>query len=1703
MTDSRITKPKRSIAARITGILGKTALILLLFIILLFILVQLPPVQNFVRKKAQTWLQNKLHTNVQIGSLFIGIPRKIELGDVYIEDQKHDTLLAGGRLSVKLDMLKLLRSDISISEVRLDDIVAKVKRQLPDTAFNFQFILNAFRTTPKKPKSQADTSAIKMSLKSLVMNRTKLLYQDVVTGNDVEMHFSKFITNIDTLDITHERIGIPSINLKGLTARVHQTKPLAKPYAPTQTRVDSMQSSNFQFQLRNLNFQDIDLEYANDESGLYTHCTLGELLLLARGFDMTRRMISLAELQLNNTNIIIKTGSGSSSQKKASKTARDTTDTSPQGPGWRILASRIRLNNNAFSFDNKDAPRAPAGMDYQHLHLRNIALYVNNLLYSQDSIAGSVEKAVMKDSSGFELNTLQTDFLYASHQAWLRNLLLKTPGTELRRSAAISYESIEALKKDPGRLGLDIDIQNSRIQVKDILFFAPMLCKQPAFSNPNSTLYISGRIDGTMSRLRIATLRFRGLESTRLDIDGVVNGLPKAAATTVDLNIHELNTSYADLRRLLPAKAFPDSLTLPQRIALKGKLTGGMSDIAANINLDTDMGSLQAKGNLKNITDSLKAEYHMLVQTKNLNVGGILRKTDQLGSITASIRADGRGLTPRAANASFDGTIESAGLMQYTYTNLSLHGSIANQQLQAHAAVDDPNIRMQLDLTGHTTEKYPAIKLNTTIDTLNTFALHLTKDTVVYKGDIDADFPITDPDRLAGDLTAGGVLQINQQRPLQLDTIRLTAGAGGDSVRYLRFSSSIATLALEGRYRLTQVGDILQRSIRSYFNISPTPVTTAVARPASTHPARPPDPYNFTLTARIHNGPALKVLLPSLTQMEDITLDSRFTDSTRWQATLSAPIVEYGSWYLEKLQLKAGATEPALHVDLNTKLIKSGTSMAIYGTKLSGNISDNAIDYALSVEDDKAKTKYRLAGLVRRLQDAYLLALKPGKLLLNYANWNVPDSNSIRIGDKSLHITNFALEKSGQSLSVRSLSADNNAPIEVDFRNFRISTITGFVRTDSLLADGVLNGNAVLHDLFTQPVFTSDLTITNLSIKKDTVGDVVVKLNNKVQNTYAADVRITGRGNDIVLNGEYYALKDNTHFALLLDVRQLQLNTIQGATMGAITDASGSVNGKLDIKGTASAPVVNGDIGFNRTGFTLSMLNNHFAIDQQKINVNPHGIRFSDFTVTDSAGNYASIDGNAYTTNFRNYKFDINFYAEDFRLLNSTKHDNQLFYGQLYFNSDINLEGTEAQPVVDGNLVINEKTKLTIVLPQKEPGVVAREGVVEFITSNAVRADSLKQPYRVADTANVKGMDVSVNLSVNKKAELNLIIDEGNGDFLRLKGEANLNAAVDPSGRITLTGSYELYEGAYELSFNFLHRKFEIQKGSRIVWEGSPTSASVDITAIYIANTSALDLVENQLASGTSATTRNMFLQKLPFEVHLTMTGELLTPNIAFDVVLPTSKNYNMGRDLIEIIETRLTILRQETEELNKQVFALLLLNRFVGEDPFASSGPGLSAESVARQSASKILTDQLNRLAANLVQGVDINFDVLSTNDYSTGERSQRTDLNVGLSKRLLNDRLTVTVGSNFELEGARNSNQSANNIAGDVAVNYQLSKDGRYMLRAYRKNQYEGIIDGYVIETGVGFIITYDYDKLRELFQQRKEKRIKPGRKGMPSNK
>ncbi len=1190
--------------------------------------------------------------------------------------------------------------------------------------------------------------------------------------------------------------------------------------------------------------------------------------------------------------------------------------------------------------------------------------------------------------------------------------------------------------------------------------------------------------------LHIPNLQFSGFQNTQGDLSGTLLNVTDPNLISADLRIRNFSTSLADIQFFVPPGQIPDNITLPDALSLNGTLKGGLDRAEVDLFMYSSSGEAKINGTISQVTDPNTATYAAEIFTLALDVGKIIQQPETIGKITAGLIVHGKGFDPNTADATVKGLIQSIEFKQYNYQNIHLDGAIAKQKYSAKGGMQDPNLHFAFEANGELGGAHPGFFVKASIDSIKTGPLNLTPNPIIYRGEVVANFPELNLDALNGEIYLVNSLLVANNQRINLDSVEVIAVyENGQQVIAAKTDFLHATIT--GVYKLVQLGDIFIHAIQPYYALQTDTL------------ASPPDPYDFTIDARVIDHHTLRAFIPDLKRMDEITMAGKFSSANGWNASILSPYITYGASTLADLNLTASTGGDRLRVVTSVAEISNGENFELLGTRLRADIANDQVDFALRIGDEAKRDKYRLNGLLsQEPEKVFALSLHPDSLMLNYEPWTINEDNLVRFGPSIINADNFDLSKDEQHLIIQSESADANSPMEVQFADFRLVTLTGFVQPDSTLADGILNGTILLNDLTTQPNFTTDLTISNLSVNRDTIGDLNAKIDNTKSNVFATNLTITGRGNDVALTGNYYLkAENNSNMDLNLNIKSLQLKTIEAASMGSIRDGKGFLSGNVDIGGTIKVPDIAGTLSFHKTSVVVTALNSEFRIDEEQIiAVDDKGLRFNSFTVRDFSENKLTLHGLASTKNYLNYEFDLSLKANNFRALNSTKKDNDLYYGQLFFDTNLRLSGTESSPVIDGALRINEDTRLTVVLPQSQPGVVEREGVVVFTDKDAPLNDSLF--LAAMDSLNkttILGMELSTNIEIDKKAVINLVIDEGNGDFIKLQGEAILNGGIDKSGKITLTGSYELDEGAYEMSFNLLRRRFDIQRGSKIVWTGEPTDGNLDITAVYIANASAMDLVQDQI-TGAKADLR--YRQRLPFEVHLKMTGPLMQPILTFDIILPEESTVRIDNEIAGQVEMRLSQLKAEPSELNKQVFALLLLNRFVSENPFENPGGGITAGSFARQSVSKILTEQLNNLASTLITGVDLNFDVVSTEDYTSGSLQNKTDLNVGVSKALMNDRLNVSVGTNFELEGGSKSNQdgtAGSSISPNLNVEYFLTQDGRYLVRAYRNNEYEGVTEGYVVETGIGLVMSVDYVKFREIFERKKIKRdLKKDKKG-----
>jgi len=1635
-------------------------------LLLLTILIQLPSIQNYAKDKAITYLHNKIKTKVSLDRILIKFPKDVVLEGFYFEDQKKKVLLAGKRLEVDVDLFKLISSELEINSVSLENTTANISRD-KNGVFNFDYIIKAFES--KEPKVEdPDSKPFKISVVDVNLDNINFNFKDDFAKNDVKVKLTHFDTKFNKFELDKMNFDIPNINLNGLKLVLDQDAVEKIAEVSVETVDTISKRKDFKLKLDKINLSKIDVSYDNKDSKLDSGIKLGNLDLTVNEIDLNKQLLDFNSFELKNLNGNLRLGVKDKQMKAPSLDS-----TSIKQTGWKVKLNDVDIQNIVFKFDDMQSKPTQKGIDYSHLDLSKFNLKGEKLYYGNGVISGNIKSLSANEKRGLEIQSLKTNFFYGPKNASLENLYIRTPQTLLQNKIKIKYASLDALKKDLGNLTLDANLNQSKIGFKDVLLFAPDLQKTNPFkSNPNAVLYLNTRLSGKIKDLDIPQFEMSGIGTTRVSLSGKITGLPNAQKAYYDLNIKKLSSTSKDVYGFIPTGTIPKNIQLPSQFNLQGKFKGSVQNFKTNLALNSSFGNAKVDA-LFDQRVKKQEKYDATVYLLDFDLGRLI-KNDSIGKITLKAKVKGKGLDPKTAQAELDGLVQKAVFNKYTYRDLALKGNIKNGTFAVKSGMNDPNLNFNLAASGNTKDKYPSIQLKLNLDIADLEKLNLHAGPMKLRGNIDADIANSNPDFLNGKVFLSNVQILQEAEPIVLDSVRIIAFSD-ESRNNIKISSQFLKAEVDGKYKLTTLAAAVKKSLSKYLDLQNPKVNGES------------DEQRLAFTLTVDNDPLIFKLIPKLTGLEPIKITGKYnnvTDSLEIKGTI--PRIVYNNNTIADGKINIEAKENALEYQISVATIESG-SMKIPFTNLSGNVQNNILTYALEVQDAKEKQQYYIAGNLNRDDSKNIFKIDAENFVLNYDKWNIDPENAVEFGGKRLYINKFYLDNAGNELKIQSQGTQDNTPLEVDFVNFKIETILNMVKKDEMLMQGLINGNAVVENVMTSPTFTSDIKITDFAFKEEPVGDLEIKVDNKTSNILAANVNLTGQDNDLKLIGNYTINDGNLDFNV--DMNKLNIKSIQGFTMGNITEGKGYLSGNFKITGNASAPKIGGELNFNDTAFRVTQLNSYFKTDQEKITFSNDVISFDKFTLIDENDNELSLDGTIQSPDFRKYNFGLTVVANDFRAIHSKAADNDLFYGDLFLDTKLNVKGTLESPVINGNIKINKETKFSVVLPQSDPSIADREGIVEFVNEDNLY---LKQTVEIQEKLNqseLKGMDVSVDITIDKEAELTLVIDKGNGDYLNLKGEAQLTGGIDPSGKTTLTGKYEFTDGAYEMNFNMIRRKFNIQKGSSITWNGEPTMATLNITAIYKVETAPIDLLGNQLGS-VSSTVKNTYKQKIPFETHLKMKGELLKPEISFDIVLPDG-NYDVSSDIVSASQAKLEQLRQEPAELNKQVFALLLLNRFIGENPFASESGGTSAESLARQSVSKILSQQLNDLAGELIKGVQLEFDLESTDDYTTGTRENRTDLNVGVSKKLLDDRLKVTVGSSFGVEGQERANEESTNIAGDVALDYQLTKDGRYMVRAYRKNEYQVAVEGQVIETGVAFIITMSYNKFRELFHRSAEEK------------
>ncbi len=1644
-----MTKKGRKILFKILRIIGKVIGIILLLLLILILFVRSPWGQGILVDKALNYIRSKTDTEVQIEKLFITFDGNVSLDGLYLEDKQGDTLVYSKHLEADIPLWSLITGGpLAIDDVSWEGLKANIIRKDSVSGFNYEFLVEAFATdTTTTTQTSQDTSAVELNLGTFDFRDFDLKFQDGVMGIDAKLVLEELELDVNQTNLEEMVFEIGDVRLANTNLTYKQTKPFPESEDTTAAplpiiRVDRVTLKN------------VGASYDSEPDGLALLATIGNLESSIPALNLKDQLYEIDGLLLQNSLVNL---------ELTTRPDTESDQPTPEEPfTWPELTADVtglKLESTTLRYTLDGAAVNPSQFNPNAIALSNLNLDIPTFKFKDQNIAANLKEARFEEASGINLNTLSFTAEATDREFNLNDLNLQLNGNRLSGSTTLQYSSLSAFIQNPGIAQINLDIDRLVADLNTLFKFQPAL-RANEYMVALSKRPLTGTLsaNGKLNEINVNNARVNWGNATRINLRGTVYNLTDPKELAYNFPTYQLSSTRADLNQFLKEEEL--GVQLPQEIRLAGSLKGTDSRIATKSTLETSEGKLGLDGQLA-FGETLNFEGKLTGSQIRLDQ---LLQNESLGQVSFNLDAEASGSTLNTLDATLNARIDSLDFNNYTFKDLRLDGRFKNGQGALSTAYKDSNLNMTLDADVNLDSVASSAQVNLDLIGADLQELGLVSQNVKAAFNLQATLKGTPEDYSVDSKITRGVA-VYDDEAFQLGDLAINAFVKPDTTS-VDIQNRILQLDLESNTSPGHFLSAVQNHLRRYLDTSPNMDTIA-------------NPVTIKLRGTVHQAPILnEVFLPDLRELDTINIAVDFNElKRRLTADVNLPYINYNGYTIDSLAFTMNSDAENMSFDFGLKELLAGP-IDLQNTRLQGSLQNSklALDFSSKHKDE---TLMHIASEVELQQDVVTLHLLPDALILNKNQWQVNPNNRIAFEENNTVFTDFVLSYNNQRVE-----AGNNLPnvtkehLGVQFENFRLSTLTNLLNPDETLAKGKLSGTFVVEEPTTSPGMVTDLQITDFELMGSDMGVLTANGKSIDASSYDFELRIKEGLADLDLTGTYRTNATAANLDLNLDINALKMQALENFSLGEISNASGTMSGQLQVTGTTTSPEYEGKLNFNQAKFEVTKLNVPFLLANESLNLNNTAITFSDFKIQDANSNTLVLNGEVGTESFINPTFDLNIEATGFQVLNSTEEDFDLVYGKAVFDADAQITGDLNLPKIDLDLTVKPETDVTYVLPPSEVQIESKEGVVLFVNKenpDAILTNSEEESYTVS------GFEIDANFSIAKGATFNLVIDEQTGDNFQVTGTGDFQFDMYPNGRMTLSGRYDVTDGHYEMSlYNLVKRRFDLAPDSRITWSGDPFDADLDIKAFYSVEASASGLMASQ-TSGADISTQGQYRQEVPFRVYININGELMQPVISFNLDIPEESRGAVGGQ----VYSRVQQLNQQENELNKQVFSLLVLNRFFPSSSNDGSGGGTAT--IARDNLNDAISDQLNLFSDKLLgdTGFNLNFGLDSYTDYQGSSPTERTTLDIAAQKKLFDDRVVVSVGSNVDLQGNSNTNGGTAPVVGNVSIEYLLTEDGRYRLRGYRRSQFENVVDGQIIVNGISLLFTQEFNKFTELWE------------------
>ena len=1299
-----------------------------------------------------------------------------------------------------------------------------------------------------------------------------------------------------------------------------------------------------------------------------------------------------------------------------------------------LSSSKVILSKGKFKYTDQELAD-PVPVAYSDIYTKLTDFNLHNTVVNTQ-----INDLSFKARRGYEISALEGDFHYDANAILLKDFDLETPHSSLQ-GGNIEMDISEGKMSDFTNLvTIEAAFAKAKISTTDIAPFYKGF-------NKDIILSLEGGVSGTFNNFNTQGISVWGLSNSVIQGDINFRNLINADEVIIDGDYKNVRTSYSDLKALMPNtfSTLPAKLAKFEEVYFTGKTRVTQTSLLTQGTFVTALGNADLDVTLSNFLDTEVAVYKGHINLKDFDLGKFINDK-RVGKTSMDLDVDGKGFILESLKTKLSGDVISLRYNGYDYKDVAVLGNLNAPEFNGVLLVNDVNAKVALNGFIDVSKGINSYDFKADIEHLNLKSLGFVKDSIsVLKGNVVMDMKGSGVDDAAGTLSFTNASYKNPKDTYFFKDFEITSVFDQKNVRTIAINSSdIIDGSLEGVFKFKEVIPLFKNAIGSlYTNYKPEVLTKNQFMY-----------FDFAINSKI-----VEVFLPEIhLEPETIFRGDVVSDDSEFKLTFKSPRIEAYGKKASSIEIKVDNQNPLF----NTYIAADSIDMGIY-TMTDFNLINVTLKDTLFMKSEfkggKAnKDNYDLS-LYHTINTTgkSVLGFKKSNILFKETPWyineqNEPDNNVVFDNSfEDISIQNIVLSHLDQYIKIRGdiLGSDYKS-IKTSFTNVDLSKITPDIENLSL--GGKVNGKLNVLQSEGDYYSSTAVAINNLSVNDYLMGVLDLKAKGNTSLTvYDITSSLTNENlKAIKAKGTIDASKKGANLNVDVTLDDFDLKPFDALGQGIISNLRGLVSGTAKITGDYKSPEINGTVELRDSGMKIPYLNTDFDfIGIPQVRLQNQSFTFNDVQIQDiKHKTLGALSGSISHQDFKTWDLDLNISSDRLLVLDTQNQIGALYYGTAFINGIALIKG----PI--DNLVID-------VLAETEPGTVfyvpiddsETLGDISYVHFLSPKEKEAKIKGEIVGSGDIKGLSVNFDLDIDADALIEVVVDQENGSVLKGRGGGLLLIELDTNGKFKMYGDYSVYDGTFLFKYGgIVQKEFIVSEGSNIIWDGVPTEAQLDISAIYRAEANPSILLENPSIN-----------RKIPVDVVINLTEELLQPKITFDIEFP-----NISSSVTSELEFRLN--DRNTRELN--AISLVSQGVFLSETSISTA----AAVNNLLETTSSVLSDILFSDDDSIF---DVGIDLVQGDNSPIVQSSGRVGftLSTQITNRvLINGKLGVPTGG-----------LSESIIVGDVEVDFLLNEEGSLRAKVFNRQsdvQFVGENEQYT--QGVGISYAVDFNSFKELMSK-----------------